>query len=102
MSSRTGKQSLLGRLLGKIRSPETGFELADEDLDTFGMIVEVVEPIDPDHSHGRIALYGTTWNATSVSDPIDRGEKAKVLYRDNLVWVVERYLGLTSVGEKEG
>lgn len=94
------KQGLLGRLRRALFSSEPGYELADEDLDAFGTIVEVIEAIDPDHHRGRIRLRGSTWNATSVSEPIEAGARARVVYRDNLVWVVDPYEGPGEVGTK--
>jgi inner membrane protein len=82
-------------------SREQGYELEDEDLDVFGTIVQVLEPIHPDHHKGRIALRGTTWNATSISEPIEAGQRARVVYRDNLVWVVDPYEGPAAPGEKD-
>mgnify|MGYP002619637696 CR=1 FL=1 len=94
------KPGLLGRLKRALLSGERGYELEDEDLDAFGTIVEVVESIDPDNTRGRIMLRGTTWNATSVSEPIEAGGRARVVYRDNLVWVVDPYDGPGELGEK--
>jgi inner membrane protein len=94
------KQGFLGRLRRALFSSEQGYEPKDEDLDAFGTIVEVVESIDPDHSKGRIQFRGSTWNATSVSERIEAGERARVVYRDNLVWVVDPYDGPGEVGEK--
>lgn len=101
MKDPSQKGSFFRRVANFFSSTEPGFELADEDLETFGMIVEVVKDVHPDHSEGRIALRGSTWNAMSVSEPIAVGALAKVLYRDNLVWIVETYVGIAGAGERE-
>ena len=61
---------------------------ADEDVDAFGEIVEVVETIAPDAA-GRISYRGTTWQATSSGETLGVGSKARIVYRDNLIWIVE-------------
>jgi membrane protein implicated in regulation of membrane protease activity len=94
MEDRSQKGGWFRRLASFFSSNEPAYELADEDLETFGTIVMVVQDVDPDHSQGRIDLRGSTWNAMSVSEPIPAGERARVLYRDNLVWVVEKYFGV--------
>jgi membrane-bound ClpP family serine protease len=94
------KPGLFGRLRRALFGAGQGYELEDEDLDAFGTIVEVTESIHPDHSGGRIRLRGSTWKATSVSEPIEAGARARVVYRDNLVWVVDRHDGPGEIGEK--
>lgn len=78
-----------------------GVEPVDEDLENFGFIVRVAEEVSPEHRLGRIELDGTTWSATSISEVIGAGERAKLLYRDNTVWVVERYMGVLEPGERD-
>jgi inner membrane protein len=94
------KPGLFGRLRRALFSGEQGYELEDEDLDAFGTIVEVTDSIHPDHTKGRIRLRGSSWYATSVSEPIEAGARARVVYRDNLVWVVDPYDGPGETGEK--
>ena len=60
----------------------------DEELDAFGTIVEVVETIAPDKP-GRVRFRGATWEANCYDHTIEAGRKATLVYRDNLVWVVE-------------
>ena len=62
-------------------------QLTDEDLDAFGEEVEVVEPVSPDG--GRIRFRGSTWAALSLQEFLPAGAKAKVVARDNLIWIVE-------------
>jgi inner membrane protein len=65
------------------------FEVTDEDITAAGTIVDVVQEIHPARADGRIRFGGTTWPAVSKQDVLLPGTKAKLLYRDNLVWVVE-------------
>lgn len=60
-----------------------------EDEDAFGYIVEVIEDIYDDNDKGRIKYQGTSWPAMTETGTIEKGKKAKLIYRDNLLWVVE-------------
>jgi membrane protein implicated in regulation of membrane protease activity len=73
---------------------ETSFQVTDEDVDAAGRIVEVVKQINSGNDQGRIRYGGTTWPAISKEGVIPPGRKARLLYRDNLVWTVELYLEL--------
>jgi inner membrane protein len=68
---------------------QRSFELTDEDIAAAGTVVDVVQEIGPSRSDGRIRFGGTTWPAVSKEGVLLTGTKAKLLYRDNLVWVVE-------------
>ena len=59
----------------------------DEDLDAFGELVEVVDQVD--HERGRVRFRGTTWEAQTTSGHLAPGTKARIVARDNLVWIVE-------------
>ncbi len=61
----------------------------DEDLDAFGALVEVLEPIGPDIV-GRIRFRGTTWLARTVEEQLGAGARARIVTREELVWLVER------------
>ena len=71
----------------------------DEDVDAFGAVVEVVETIAPD-APGRIRYRGTTWQAANHAETLEAGSKAKIVYRDNLTWIVEPAYGL-NIGDPE-
>lgn len=58
----------------------------DEDEDSKGKIVEVIEDIEP-FKDGRIKYLDTTWNARS-DDEIKKGNKAIILARDGSTWIV--------------
>lgn len=70
---------------------ETTDENFDEDRDFLGRVVEVTDEISEHHKDGRIRFQGTSWTATCTDGVIKKGEKARIIYRDNLVWVVEPY-----------
>ena len=67
---------------------ESEQQFTDEDQEAYGKIVDVVETITPDRQ-GRIYYRGTTWQAICYDHTIETGRKAMLVYRDNLVWVVE-------------
>jgi membrane protein implicated in regulation of membrane protease activity len=79
---------------------ESTYDLTDEDVGAVGAIVEVVETVS-DSQQGRIRYAGTTWPAVARQGTLLAGQKAKLLYRDNLVWVVDLHHELTSSVEKE-
>ncbi|MBI2568359.1 MAG: NfeD family protein [Candidatus Schekmanbacteria bacterium] len=68
---------------------ETIRELADEEAQVYGSIVEVVQPCSEGTTTGRIRFQGTTWPATSIAGEIPAGTRARLLFRDNLAWAVE-------------
>jgi membrane-bound ClpP family serine protease len=51
-------------------------------------VVAVVKDIASTHSDGRISLQGTTWAARALDEPVPAGGKARLLYRESLVWIV--------------
>ncbi|MEL6190340.1 MAG: NfeD family protein, partial [Myxococcota bacterium] len=55
----------------------------------FGQRVLVVEAVSP-HHEGRIRFGGTTWVARTVDEELRPGMYARIVTRDNLVWIVER------------
>ena len=60
----------------------------DEDADAYGEVVDVVEEIHPG-SEGRIRYRGTTWQAACYDETLVAGSKAKIVFRENLIWIVE-------------
>jgi len=62
----------------------------NEDLDAYDQVVEVAETIPAD-GEGRVHFRGTTWKARShgVDRVLPKGSKARLIARENLVWVVE-------------
>ena len=62
----------------------------DEDVEAFGEVVEVVEEVGPFES-GRIRFRDVTWAAQTIEGRIPAGTKARIVARDNLIWIVEPY-----------
>lgn len=72
----------------------------DEDVRTYGKVVEVVEAIDGG-AGGRIRLDGTTWPAHTLDGAaIPEGAQVRIVLRDNIGWVVEAVLTGGSDGAK--
>jgi membrane protein implicated in regulation of membrane protease activity len=61
---------------------------SDEDAEAMGQTVPVLEPIAED-APGRIRFRGASWDARTLEGTIPAGREAKILYRDNLTWIVE-------------
>jgi membrane protein implicated in regulation of membrane protease activity len=78
---------------------ESTYSSTDEDFDAVGSVVEVVQEVS-ESKQGRIRYAGTTWPATTRRGVLLPGTKAKLLYRDNLVWVIEPHQELPT-SEKE-
>lgn len=72
---------------------ESSVKMADEDFEAMDQVVEVVEPVTPLNSEGRIRFRGATWQARSVEGRLPEGTKARIKYRDNLTWIVEPATG---------
>lgn len=62
----------------------------DEDLDAYNQLAEVSERI-PAQGEGRIAFRGSTWLARNYHSDhdLEAGTKVRIVFRDNLIWVVE-------------
>ena len=62
----------------------------DEDLDAYHQVVGVSETI-PAKGEGRIDFRGSTWTAKNYHQDRDlvRGEQVRIIFRENLVWLVE-------------
>lgn len=74
---------------------ESSVQPTDEDVEAHGEVVEVIARISSEDNKGRIRYLGTTWPAVSREGVIEAGEKARLLYRDNLNWIVEAHPELT-------
>lgn len=79
----------LRQLLARFVPAEISYQSPDEDLNAQGTVVEVLKAVDGGHNDGRIRFQGSSWPATCLEGSIASGNKARLLYRDNLVWVVE-------------
>jgi membrane protein implicated in regulation of membrane protease activity len=67
---------------------EISLGLTDEDAEAMGQTVTVVQAMDEEEP-GRIRYRGAEWDARTVEGRLPKGAEAKLLYRDNLTWVVE-------------
>ncbi len=79
----------LRRLVRRFFPAESNYQAVEEDSDAYGTIVDVVETVNYDNDHGRIRFQGTSWPATCEEGAIPEGQKAKLLCRSNIGWVVE-------------
>jgi membrane protein implicated in regulation of membrane protease activity len=67
---------------------EISLDLTDEDAEAMGQTVKVVAAVGEEEP-GRIRYRGAEWDARTVEGQLPKGAEAKLLYRDNLTWVVE-------------
>ncbi len=74
----------------KLLPAETSRKDVDEDAEFEDTVVDVVTPVVAENADGRIRLQGTTWAARALDEPIAAGGRARLLYRENLIWVVDR------------
>jgi membrane protein implicated in regulation of membrane protease activity len=68
--------------------PEVSKASVSDDVRLFGSLVDVVTAI-PEGGEGRIRLDGTSWQAVCLIGPVPAGSRARLVRRENLVWVVE-------------
>lgn len=74
--------------LKRVAAGELARGSTDEAIDAFGHRVLVVEAMGPDQE-GRIRYQGTTWPARTLDERLEPGAPARIVTRDNLVWIVE-------------
>lgn len=77
-------------LVQKLIPAEVERGKTDEDLDAYNQTAEVFERI-PAKGEGRINFRGSTWVARSCHDDrdLERGTQVRIVFRDNVVWMVE-------------
>jgi len=73
----------------KLFPSDSSYQFLEEDVEVIGTIVDVTKKITSLNNKGRIIFQGTTWPAVSNKGEINPGEKAKIILRDNISWVVE-------------
>jgi membrane protein implicated in regulation of membrane protease activity len=88
-----GSLALLFGLRGvvqKILPAQVEKSRTDEDLDAYNQVVKVCERI-PAQGEGRIEFRGSTWTARNYHADRDLpvGSKVRIVFRDNLAWLVE-------------
>lgn len=75
-------------LVQRLVPGQTETQSTDEELDAFGEIVEVAETVGPEPG-GRIRYRGTTWDALCLEQTIQAGARARIVCREDLVWIVD-------------
>ncbi|MFZ9887879.1 MAG: NfeD family protein [Myxococcota bacterium] len=85
--------AVMRRTLRRWFPAEESRRLEREGADAYGKLVDVLEDVaeqSPGEAlRGRIRHEGTTWPAASTSGTIRKGERARLVYREELAWVVE-------------
>lgn len=76
-------------LVSRFFPGDTSYQSPDEDAEAVGSLVDVVETVSEGSTEGRIHFRGTSWPATCVEGSISRGQRAIIVTRDNLIWIVE-------------
>lgn len=67
---------------------DISMKMTDEDAEAMGQVVKVIEAVD-DERPGRIRFRGAEWDARTTDGRLPKGAEARILYRDNLTWIVE-------------
>jgi membrane protein implicated in regulation of membrane protease activity len=67
---------------------DTSLKMTDEDAEAMGQTVKVIESVG-ETSPGRIRFRGAEWDARTMEGRLPKGATAKLLYRENLTWIVE-------------
>lgn len=67
---------------------DVSLKMTDEDAEAMGQTVKVIEAVG-EESPGRIRFRGAEWDARTTEGRLPKGAKARILYRDNLTWIVE-------------
>ena len=73
-------------LVTRFAPGDESFSNPDDILDGVG---EVVETIGPGENVGRVSFRDITWNAVSDGSEIGKGEKVKIVSRNNITLDVE-------------
>ena len=84
----TGLTIALRPLAVRYLGGDFSLAMTDEDAEAMGQTVTVVEPLS-DENKGRIRFRGATWDARTTEGRLPKGAEARILYRDNLTWIVE-------------
>lgn len=79
----------LRNVLQRFVPSEARRDESDEASNAIGQVVEVVRDCDADTTRGRIRWQGTTWSAQTVDGVVEAGTRARLVYRDNLAWIIE-------------
>ena len=67
---------------------DISMKMTDEDAEAMGQTVKVIEAVDEERP-GRIRFRGAEWDARTTDGRLPKGAEARILYRDNLTWIIE-------------
>lgn len=81
----------LRRLVQRMFPSESTYKSEDDNVNAFDSTVTVIETVYEDNSKGRIRFQGTSWPATSLQGTIEKGEKAKIVSKNNIGWIIRQY-----------
>ena len=82
---------LLRSIAQKMVGGDASVANTDEDVDLFGVEIDVLETIGPAEKTGRVQFRGTQWQALGNGEVIEAGTKAKVVKLDNITVIVESF-----------
>lgn len=81
---------LIRPFIRKYLKGERSFKFADEDYEAIDQIVDVVETVNDTDNSGRIRFQGISWQARTIDGTLEPGTKARISYRENTTWIVEK------------
>lgn len=67
---------------------DISMKMTDEDAEAMGQTVKVIEAAGEERP-GRIRFRGAEWDARTTEGRLPKGAEARILYRDNLTWIIE-------------
>lgn len=67
---------------------DISMKMTDEDAEAMGQTVKVIEAVGEERP-GRIRFRGAEWDARTTEGRLPKGAEARILYRDNLTWIIE-------------
>lgn len=76
-------------LVSRFIPGDESFSSTEEILDDVGKIVEVLKTIGPGENIGRVSFRDINWNAVGDGAEISKGEKVRIVSRDNITLIVE-------------
>lgn len=81
---------LIRPFIRKYLKGERSFKFADEDYEAIDQVVEVIERVNDTDNSGRIRFQGISWQARTIDGTLEPGTKARISYRENTTWIVEK------------
>lgn len=67
---------------------DISLKMTNEDAEAMGKTVKVIEPVGEERA-GRVRFRGVEWDARTLDGALPAGAEARILYRENLTWIVE-------------